>query len=194
MNDSELWEILNSYKTAIDALIEKADALSGRIDDVEKMVVEEILEPAKQMFADEEKEERFRAFHDRNGATLDPYNERLRAIEGEDFDLSRQAFDSYNELPEEGRMDEGEYVKSMVDSVEKQLEAIRTALGADKVEAETNADGETEIKADGEEVEAAEESTTAEETADVPEVGAGDVQTNPEELAAFEKELEAYKG
>jgi len=191
MDDSELWEILNSYKSAIDALLDKVEMLGQRIDDVEKMVVEEILEPAKQMFEDEEKEERFKAFHERHGATLDPYNERLRAIEGNDFDLSRKAFDGYNELPEEGRMDEADYVKSMAESVQAQLDAIREALGAEKVEAKADENGSTEIKADGESV-TTDDGSAGEESN--PEVGAGNVQTNPEELAAFEKELEAYKG
>jgi hypothetical protein len=165
--------------------------LGQRIDDVEKMVVEEILEPAKQMFEDEEKEERFKAFHERYGATLDPYNDRLRAIEGNDFDLSRKAFDGYNELPEAGRMDEADYVKSMAESVQAQLDAIREALGAEKVEAKADENGSTEIKADGESV-TADDGSAGEDSN--PEVGAGNVQTNPEELAAFEKELEAYKG
>lgn len=187
MDESELWEILNSYKGAIDALVGQIEALNTRINDLEGTVMDDILTPVKEMFEEDEKEARFNEWHGKHGEILDPYNERLRAIEGADFDLSRQAFEDYNGMDEEGRPDEDEYVHALTEKVEKQLEEIRAALGADKVEAKVD-EGGVELKADEQAVDTAEE-----EPQTMPEIAGGEVETNPEELAAFEKELEAYK-
>lgn len=183
---AEVYEVLNSYKTAIDALIQHVDVLNERIDGLERTLFDDILTPAKEAFDADAKEQRYGAFHERHGAKLDPYNEQLRAIEGDDFDLARTAMDGYEELEDgEGKPTEDEYVETLIAKVQEQLAAIRDKLGAGEVKAEAKADGTTEVDADGKKVDDAQ--------MDLGLDGGNEATDNPEEIAALEKELEQYK-
>ena len=207
MDEQKLNEILTSYRDAINALIERMDAqdemvkaVVEKVDGLDHLIFDEVINPAKEAMDQSIYETGLNDFGNRYKDKLASYNEKLRPIEGEDFDIVKQAYDGYNSIEGE-KPDEAMYVDELIKVVDKQLEDIRSAIGA-PANAEvtvSNEDGETKVKVDGKEVseESVEEkpAESADESAEeATEVSDSDEEeTNPEELAALEKELLAYK-
>lgn len=207
MEDVELKEVLGSFKDAIDIILSRLDrydemyhAQDERIDELERVFYDDILNPAKKALDEHIYEDEYSKFHDQYGERLDPYNEQLRAIEGDDFDLSRKAFDDYNAYEEKPDMEE--YVNLLVDSVGKQLEEIKEKLGIEgEVKATVDEDGEVKLEVEEETSEPKTETVDekkkeAIKDGDKPEIveeSIFDVDSDPTEIEKFEKELEEYK-
>lgn len=207
MEDVELKEVLGSFKDAIDIILSRLDrydemyhAQDERIDELERVFYDDILNPAKKALDEHIYEDEYSKFHDQYGERLDPYNEQLRAIEGDDFDLSRKAFDDYNAYEEKPDMEE--YVNLLVDSVGKQLEEIKEKLGIEgEVKATVDEDGEVKLEVEEETSEPKTETVDKKkkeviEDGHKPEIveeSIFDVDSDPTEIEKFEKELEEYK-
>lgn len=207
MEDVELKEVLGSFKDAIDIILSRLDrydemyhAQDERIDELERVFYDDILNPAKKALDEHIYEDEYSKFHDQYGERLDPYNEQLRAIEGDDFDLSRKAFDDYNAYEEKPDMEE--YVNLLVDSVGKQLEEIKEKLGIEgEVKATVDEDGEVKLEVEEETSEPKTETVDKKkkeviEDGDKPEIveeSIFDMDSDPTEIKKFEKELEEYK-
>ena len=198
MDEQKLNEILTSYRDAINALIERMDAqdemvkaVVEKVDGLDHLIFDEVINPAREAMDQSIYENGLNDFGNRYKDKLASYNEKLRPIEGEDFDIVKQAYDGYNSIEGE-KPDEAMYVDELIKVVDKQLEDIRSAIGA-PANAEvtvSNEDGETKVKVDGKEVS---EKSVEEKPAEATEVSDGDEEeTDPEELAALEKELLAY--
>lgn len=195
MNEEQLNEILSSYRDAINALVERADAQDTMIkaikeqsEYVQHIVFDEVINPAKQAMDEEIYNAGLNDFASRYSEKLGGYNDKLRPIEGQDFDIMKQAYDGYNAIEGE-KPDEAAYVDELIKAINTQLESIRQAIGAEP-EAEVavkQKDGETVVEVEGKEV----ATDTPEEEVVKEEVS--EEETNPEELAALEKELLAYK-
>ncbi len=205
MDEMQLNEILASYRDAINALIERVDAQDGMIqavrekaENTEHLIFDEVINPAKAEMEQQIYNAGLEDFSNRYGEKLNGYNDKLRPIEGEDFDIMKQAYDGYNSIEGE-KPDEALYIDELVKIVDKQLDDIRAAIGAPadaEVSVTQDEDGETKVEVDGQEV----NSDTAEpEVKDVEEkteeeiVDSDDEEaSDPEELAALEKELLKY--
>lgn len=191
MEDSRLNEILASYRDAINALIERVDsqdemikALMEKTDDLNHLVFDEVLTPAKQAFDEQIYNAGLADFTEKYGAPLEGYNEKLRPIEGEDFDVMKQAYDGYNAI--EGDKPEAEvFIDELKKIVDEQLNEIRVAIGAP-------ADAEITVTQDGENGETTVEVDGEEQVIETEEVISDDYEeeSDPEEMAAYEKELE----
>ena len=203
MDEQNLNEILTSYRDAINALIERMDAqdemvkaVVEKVDGLDHLIFDEVINPAREAMDQSIYETGLNDFGNRYKDKLASYNEKLRPIEGEDFDIVKQAYDGYNSIEGE-KPDEAMYVDELIKVVDKQLEDIRSAIGApaDAEVTVSNEDGETKVKVDGKEVsEKSVEEKPAESAEEATEVSDSDEEeTNPEELAALEKELLAYK-
>lgn len=206
MDENQLNEILSSFRDAITALIERADAqddmikaIQEKTDSTERLIFDEVINPAKAEMEKQIYDAGLEDFSSRYSDKLDGYNDKLRPIEGEDFDIMRQAYDGYNSIEGE-KPDEAMYIDELVKVVDKQLDDIRQAIGAPagaEVAVKQDEDGETVVEVDGEKVseESVEkkpaEDESVEETIEVSDED--EEETNPEELAALEKELLAYK-
>ena len=202
MDEQKLNEILTSYRDAINALIERMDAqdemvkaVVEKVDGLDHLIFDEVINPAREAMDQSIYETGLNDFGNRYKDKLASYNEKLRPIEGEDFDIVKQAYDGYNSIEGE-KPDEAMYVDELIKVVDKQLEDIRSAIGA-PANAEvtvSNEDGETKVKVDGKEVsEKSVEEKPVESADETSEVSDGDEEeTDPEELAALEKELLAY--
>ena len=210
MNE-DIYEILNSYKEAIDVLLGRCDelvnqnnALEERVNKLESMIFDEILEPARLALEADDKERRFGEFNEKYGERLGAFDKVLGAAEGNpDFSMARTAFDEYDKLPEP-KPEEDVFVDGLIETVEEQIDSIKESLGIEpdaKVEITQDEDGDTEIKADGEVVASEkEEETTEEEGTETPteegEQGEFDfseeeeAEDDPEEVKKFEEELE----
>lgn len=213
MNEENIYEILNSYKEAIDVLLNRCDelvnqnkALEERVNKVESILFDEILEPARLALEADDKERRFGEFNDKYGEKLGAFDKILGAAEGNpDFSMARSAFDEYEKIPEP-RPEEDVFVDGLIETVEEQIDSIKESLGIEpdaKVEITQDENGDTEIKADGEVVASETEETkdkeeTTEEGTEPTEEGKqgeldfdGDEEEedDPEEIKKLEEEL-----
>lgn len=209
MDEMQLNEILASYRDAINALIERADAQDGMIQAVrekaegtERLIFDEVINPAKAEMEKQIYNAGLEDFANKYGEKLNGYNDKLRPIEGEDFDIMKQAYDGYNAIEGE-KPDEAMYVDELVKVVDKQLDDIRAAIGAPadaEVAVKQDEDGETTVEVDGQEVkEVSEDSEDSDKTevketeeTEETEIKDSDEESDPEELAALEEELLKY--
>lgn len=201
MDDIQLNEILASFRDAINALIERADAQDEMIkatreksENLEHLVFDEVINPAKEAMEQEVYNAGLEDFSNRYGEQLGGYNDKLRAIEGEDFDIMKQAYDGYNSIEGE-KPDEALYVDELVKVVDKQLDDIREKLGVPddaEIAVKQDENGETVVEVDDKEVSEEGGEKVAEEEDEVI-VDDDEEESNPEELAELEKELLAYK-
>lgn len=209
MDEMQLNEILASYRDAINALIERVDAQDGMIQAVrekaegtERLIFDEVINPAKAEMEKQIYNAGLEDFTNKYGEKLNGYNDKLRPIEGEDFDIMKQAYDGYNAIEGE-KPDEAMYVDELVKVVDKQLDDIRAAIGAPadaEVAVKQDEDGETTVEVDGQEVkEVSEDSEDSDKTevketeeTEETEIKDSDEESDPEELAALEEELLKY--
>ena len=209
MDEMQLNEILASYRDAINALIERVDAQDGMIQAVrekaegtERLIFDEVINPAKAEMEKQIYDAGLEDFTNKYGEKLNGYNDKLRPIEGEDFDIMKQAYDGYNSIEGE-KPDEAMYVDELVKTVDKQLDDIRAAIGAPanaEVEVKQDENGETTVEVDGQEIKEVSEDSKDSEDSDKTEVKEteeteikdSDEESDPEELAALEEELLKY--
>ena len=211
MDEKEIYEILSSYKQAIDMIIERLDQMDemyhqsdARVDELEKAVYEQVLNPINELIEEGEKNARFDEFDNKYGERLSAYNDTLAPMEEEGFDLSRATFDAYDSLPEEQRPDEEAYVNEVARVAEEKIAQIKEAFGIEPdtaTEITDDGEGNVEVKVDedgdGEPETPVEETEVKEETKEVPkdeekEIGSEEVEEkidDPEEIAKFKEEL-----
>lgn len=201
MDEMQLNEILTSYRDAINALIERADAQDGMIQAVrekaestERLIFDEVINPAKAEMEQQIYNAGLEDFSNRYSEKLGGYNDKLRPIEGEDFDIMKQAYDGYNSIEGE-KPDEALYIDELVKVVDKQLDDIRAAIGAPadaEVAVKQDEDGNTTVEVDGDEVKAEDSEPKDGEEIEEKEIVDESEESDPDELAALEEELLKY--
>ena len=126
-----------------------------------------------------------KGFTERNGEALGKYVDKLKKLNGDDFDLYSSAFDEYNDSFSD--IEESTYVAQLVSEIESKISKLREALGEDEVEIESD-DEKTEVKTHDTEIETNTGSDVeTEDKEEEPETEDEDI----DEVAEFEKELEA---
>lgn len=186
-------EMLQQFKVAIDAIVNRLDAQDELIKaqdtvvkSLQSLIFDEVVNPAQKAIEEFEYNKGLEGFTERNGA-LAGYNEKLRPIEGEEFDVYKTAYDGFNSIPEEQRPEEAAYVSDFVANVDAQLEDIKKALGIspeDNVTIEEKDDKTVVEVRDGETEEVVDEIVITDEEG---------VTSDPDELARYEEELLQYK-
>ena len=128
------------------------------------------------------------SFKQRNSEALSPYFEKLKKLNGDDFDLDKAAYDEYNNSFSD--IEESTYVAQLVSEIENKISKLREALGEDEVEIESD-DEKTEVKTHDTEIETNTGSDVV--TNKTEEKGEEEPKDEEEvdEVAEFEKELEA---
>lgn len=81
-------------------------------------------------------------WHDHFAEKLDPYCGKLKALNGDDFDLYKESFDEWSK--DFSDLDADEYVTELVKNIDALLDKLRNAIGEDKVELESGPEG-TEV-------------------------------------------------
>lgn len=218
-------EIINYLRSLRDAIVEGAETIKNlekkvdeyisandeKVNELKSTLYEQIIDPANEYIAEMDRNDRFEQFNERHGEKLSPFNEELSALEGDDFDIVRTAFDAYDGYEGDDKMDEDEYVDQLVEQVGQKLSDIKEKLGipanTDVTVQETEdggvevvtEDGEVVASTDGEEEESLEEKHGDEviedgEDEEEEEIDdASEVEDDPEEVAAFEEELKNQK-
>lgn len=203
-------EMLNSLKDAIDAVNAKLDQLSSKQQAFEDKVLNEIINPANEAYEKSERDKRFNDFKDKYGEKLAPFENDVKTLEGDDFDIYSNTFDA---MDGDDSIDGDAFIESVTSALKAKIDEIKSKLGVAsdaEVTVEASADGDIEVKADGETVvdestdtETKVEETTEEKTEDEKsEESAEDDEDIPmdydgvsdeEELEKLMKELDEYK-
>ena len=171
MEDNEVISLLNN----------KIDALSQRVDELESVLFDELLNPMAEFVNKKEHETKVGAFGEAHPELVelkDSY-----ATLNDDADVIGDVYDAFIES---GYPDENEYVEQAVKVLTDAITEAKRKLGIDvSVEAKPE-EGKVEVKV--EEAEKPEPATETETETEEKE----DVENSPEEVAAFEKSLEKY--
>lgn len=125
-----------------------------------------------------------KGFTERNGEALGKYVEKLKKLNGEDFDLFENAFDEYNNTFSD--IEESTYVAQLVSEIDNKIAKLKEALGDDEVEIKSDEDT-TEVKTEDTTVETNASECKGEDCEDKDK----DKDEETDEVAEFEKELEA---
>lgn len=129
-------------------------------------------------------------FKQRNSEALSPYYEKLKKLNGDDFDLDKAAYDEYHDSFSD--IEESTYVAQLVSEIDSKIAKLKEALGDDEVEIKSD-ENTTEVKTDDTTVEtnATETENETETDENKNEDGSDEGNEEIDEVAEFEKELEA---
>ena len=178
-------------------LVNEIKALRRDLDELKGIVQDDIIGPVEQDWNDKKYKEALDAWKNKYGEKLSPYEEKLKATEGDDFDIWKTTYDEWNATED----DPDEWVDVLIEEIDKSLEPLAKVFGVPKedlnatVEIENGevADIQADIEPEAEE-EVTEETVTEEpatEEEGTEEEGAEEEELSEEE--AFQKELdEAY--
>lgn len=178
----EFNKCLEELKKEVDEVKAMAEANAEKCNYLDEVLYNQVLNPAMNALEEEEKNLRFDEFKARHENFFDDIMDDIRAIEGDDIDPMRKAFDDIEELKINEEGEQG-YLDDLKKSLVEQITRIKDRIGAEKVEVEATDEG---VK-----VEAKDEEGKTIEVVNVDSEGTFD---NPDEVAEFEKELEAFKG
>lgn len=177
-------------------LVAEIQSLKAELSELKDLVHNGIIGPIEKDYNDRKYKEATDMWTERYSDKLSPYIDRLKATEGDDFDLMKASYDAWNETD----MDSDEFVDLLIKSIEESLEPLAKAFGVpvENLNADIKIeDGEvTDVQADtepentegeegGEEGEGGEEEKTEEE----PSKEEGEEELSEEEQ--FQKELDA---
>lgn len=129
-----------------------------------------------------------KGFTERNGEALGKYVDKLKKLNGDDFDLLSSAYDEYNNSFSD--IEESTYVAQLVSEIENKISKLREALGEDEVEIESD-DEKTEVKTHDTEIETNTGSDVVTDKTEEKEEPKDEEEDDIDEVAEFEKELEA---
>lgn len=167
-------------------LLNEIKSLRTELDELKDLVHKGIIEPIEKDYNDRKYKEATDIWTERYKDKLAPYVDKLKATEGDDFDLMKASYDAWNETD----ADSDEWVDALIKSIEESLEPLAKAFGvpAENLNATVEIEnGEvTDVQADTEpeEGEGGEEVTEEKATEEEPELS---------EEEAFQKDLdEAY--
>lgn len=203
MDENELVEVLQSYKDAIGLLEEKFNAFSeeighvreelqARIESLEDTVINGIINPAHEAAEKAAYDRDLEDFKGRYSEKIDPYLDKIKAVEGDDFDIFKTAFDGYREYKDangDKALDEVGYVDELLSGIASQLDKVKELINAENVEVKQDEDGNTELKADGETVAEGEKTETPEDTTEEP-LGEP-AELSEDEMKKLEEEMKA---
>lgn len=195
MNEQELVQVLQGFKQALDYLHEQNKALNDKVDELSAVLYDDILSPVQDAITFAQKEESFGKFKDAYGSGFEPYASEYAALYNGN-DIAKDVFDTYNEHSDE--YDEALFVEEAIKSIAATIQETKEKLGIpaeEKVEITETEDGGVEIDTVSEDVVEAETPTEEEEVKVEAETETEETEEvdNPEEIAAFEAELEKLK-
>lgn len=193
MNEQELVQVLQGFKQALDYLHEQNKALNDKVDELSAVLYDDILSPVQDAITFAQKEESFNKFNDAYGSSFEPYASEYAALYNGN-DIARDVYDTYNEHSDE--YDEALFVEEAIKSIAATIQETKEKLGIpaeQKVEITETEDG-VEIDTVDEDEETPTEETPVEEVkVEETETEETEEIDNPEEIAAFEAELEKLK-
>ena len=174
-------------------LLQEIQSLKAELTELKDLVHNSIIKPIEDDYNNRKYKEATDIWRERFKDKLEPYVEKLKATEGDDFDLYNASYDAWNETD----ADPDEWVELLIKSINESLEPLAKVFGqpVEDLNAEIKIeDGQvTDVVADtepeGESIEGEGEETTEEEKAEEPK----EEEKELSEEEQFQKELdEAY--
>ena len=134
-------------------------------------------------------------FTERNGEALGKYSDKLKKLNGDDFDLMSAAFDEYtNDFSD---IEESTYVAQLVSEIDSKIAKLKEALGEDDIEIHSNDEGKTEVNAHDTKIETenteVEEPKKEEEKEEKDEKEAEEDDAEAEFVKELEEDYDKYK-
>lgn len=184
-NENENFDV----RAAIQEIIEYQKHLAEEITEIKTSIMQELINPIHEEYDKMQYDNALSDFRCKYAEKLEPFGEKLKSIEGEDFDVVKKTFDDFNEDNKGYEIDE--YVEEKAKVIQEQLDAIGKAFGVEpeqieEVKIETT-DGD-EVKA---EVEDGEVTTVENETENIEtevEVESNEAEAPTEEVPETETE------
>lgn len=125
------------------------------------------------------------AFTEKHGEVLGKYADKLKKLNGDDFDIMSAAFDEYhNDFAD---IEEDTYVAQLVSEIDAKIAKLKEALGEDDIEIHSDEEGNTEVNAH----DTAIETNTEEEPKKEEEPENKEEETEESEEADFLADLES---
>lgn len=173
-------------------LLAEVKALRSELDELKDLVHEGIIKPIEQDYNDRKYKEATDIWTERYKDKLSPFEARVKAMEGDDFDLYKSTYDAWNETD----ADSDEWVDMFIKELNESLQPLADAFGVpvEDLNAEIKIeDGEVaEVTADTEPEVAEVEVTEGEGEEEKAEDKEEEKELSEEEQ--FQKELdEAYE-
>lgn len=123
--DFDLNAKLDQLLEAVNGIAAKVDEHQSRIDELDSVLYDGLIGPANEQLAQNEYNNALSDFRTKYAEKLSPYEGFTKAVEGDDFDIYKAAFDGYNEG--EYGFSPDEYVDKKVVELAEQVEAIKAA-------------------------------------------------------------------
>ena len=168
--DEELNTKIDNLINAIQMIASKCDELAERVDQLDSVLFDGLIGPANEQIAKDEYDAALSDFRCKFGEKLEPYDALSKAVEGDDFDIVKKAFDTYND-DESLTMSPSEYVDKVAERFAEQAKKMAEAANAVVTIKTETPEGEVEVKADedGNVTVEGEAETKAETNADIEE-------------------------
>lgn len=198
MNEEQINALVAENKMLADRLTaceEMLKACMDKINATDDLLQNEIITPLVEAFNTADNNYRYDEFTSKYGERLAPYSARLSAIEGEDVDAVKDAFDAYNSYTDEERAQfesDEKYVDDLITSLDDYINKVRESLGVPSdtpVEIKSDEKGEMEVAVDGEPVAEAEKTEETTETTATVEEPKGEEEVEEDENTKFYNEL-----
>lgn len=131
------------------------------------------------------------AFTEKHGEVLGKYADKLKKLNGDDFDIMSAAFDEYhNDFSD---IEEDTYVAQLVSEIDAKIAKLKEALGEDDIEIHSDEEGNTEVNAHDTAIETnTEEESEKEEPENKEESEEEEDSEEADFLADLESEYEKY--
>lgn len=149
------------FKNMLRMCLEKIDNLETGQAQLRDELYTKVLNP----IAEGEEEQKFKDFRDKYSYELGDYEEPLKKLEGDDFDIYREAYNQSAQVPDE-QMDD--WVMGYADKIADEIDKFREAFGLapdDKVEIESKGEGDVQVEVNDKPI----DETSAEPVADKEE-------------------------
>lgn len=160
-------------------LLNEIRSLREELNDLKDLVHNGIIKPIEDDYNDKKYKEAIDIWNGRYGEKLSPYIEKMKALEGDDFDLMKASYDAWNETED----DSDEWVDMLIKSIEKELEPLANVFGVPKE------DLNAEVKIENGEVTDVVADTEPEKEEGESAEGEGAVEEKAEGEDAAEEEL-----
>lgn len=148
-------------QAALKEIVEYVHHLAEEITDIKVSIMDELIGPIHEEYNKMQYDNALSDFRCKFAEKLEPFGEKLKSIEGEDFDVIKKTFDDFNEDNKGYEIEE--YVEEKAKVIQEQLDAIGKAFGVEpeqieEVKIETE-DGEVKAEVEDGEVTAVENET-----------------------------------
>lgn len=128
--------------------IEELEPIVMELKDKLETILNTVDESEKKYQHDKSLEE----FKSRNGEALGKFEDKLKKLNGDDFDIYSAAFDEYsNDFSD---IEESTYIAQLVSEIDNKIAKLKEALGEDDIEIHSNDEGKTEVNAHDTKIEA----------------------------------------